>query len=405
MSRIAWYSNACHIPSGYGMQTAQVVHRLIKAGHEVAVSANHGAQVLMNCAHGHPIFPEGIMRHSIDSAPDTMNAWMNNAPGAFGVILFDLWPLVGVDGFKEMNLACWVPIDHAPAPPQVFKFLKDGGHHAIAMSKFGEEMLLAAGQPRDELTYIPHAIDRSVFRDTGKESRKRLGIPDEAFLVTTVAANRGRVPVRKGFGEMADAMAMFMKDRPDVMWLIHTEQFGFAEGVNLPRLLAAVGIDPDRVRYPHPVQFRNGIPDASLADIYSASDAHLLLSMGEGFGIPVVEALSCGVPNIVSDASAQRELVGVHSKKVKVQRTWDEYQTSWFVIANIEAAYAALQELYEETRAGKIDRVVIAAEMARYDADTVFEESWLPLVERMSARKRPSAPALNRAQRRASKNK
>lgn len=402
MSRIAWYSNACHIPSGYGAQSAQVVHRLIKAEHEVAMVANHGASVLMNCAHGHPIFPEGLLRHSIDSAPDTMRAWLEDKPG-FGVILFDLWPLVGVDAFKDLNLACWTPVDHQPAPPLVYKFLKDGGHHAIAMSRFGEEMLLNAGQPRDELTYIPHAIDTKVFRDTGREARKRLGIPDSAYLVSTVAANRGRVPVRKGWGEMADVMARFMKDRPDAMWIIHTEQNGTAEGVNLPRLLTVAGVDVNRVRYPHPLQFRNGIPDSAVADIYSASDAHLLLSMGEGFGIPVVEALACGTPNVVSDATAQRELVGVHSKRVQVQRVWDEFQGSWFFIANIDAGYAAMQELYEETQGGKVDRAAVSAEMAPYDADLVFAESWLPLVERMTARKKQPAASqpLNRAARRA----
>ena len=118
MSRIAWYSNACHIPSGYGMQTAQVVHQMVKDGHEVAISANHGAAVMMNCAHGHPIFPEGLMRYSIDAAPDNMKAWVGDQPG-FGVVLFDLWPLLGVQGFAEQNLACWTPVDHDPVPPLV----------------------------------------------------------------------------------------------------------------------------------------------------------------------------------------------------------------------------------------------------------------------------------------------
>ncbi len=47
MSRIAWYSNSCAIPSGYGMQSAQVVHQMVKDGHEPAIVANHGAQFLI----------------------------------------------------------------------------------------------------------------------------------------------------------------------------------------------------------------------------------------------------------------------------------------------------------------------------------------------------------------------
>jgi len=405
MSRIAWYSNACHIPSGYGMQTAQVVHQMVADGHEVAISANHGAAVMMNCAHGHPIFPEGLMRYSIDAAPDNMKGWVGDQPG-FGVTLFDLWPLNDVKGFHDQNLACWVPIDHDPAPPGVIKFLKDGGHHAIAMSRFGHKMLADAGIAPENMTYIPHGIDLSIFNDKGKDARKAMGIPDDAFLVVTNAANRGRIPIRKAFGEMADAMSEFMRARPDVYWMIHTEPNGHSEGVNLPRLVAHLGIDPQRVRYPHPVHFRNGIPQDAIAAMYSAADVQLLTSMGEGFGIPAIESQACGTPVIVSDFSAQSELVGPHGYKVPVQRVWDEYQASFFAIPNVAAITEALVASYEETKGGRVDRGAVVASMIRYDQFKLYEASWKPLIKFMTERKRPTADApLNRAQRRASKSK
>jgi glycosyltransferase involved in cell wall biosynthesis len=201
---------------------------------------------------------------------------------------------------------------------------------------------------------------------------------------------------------MADAMSRLMADRKDVYWMLHTEPNGFSEGVNIPRLVAHLGIDQQRVRYPHPMHWRNGIPDTAIAQMYSAADVQLLTSMGEGFGIPAVEGMSTGLPTIVSDFSAQAELVGVHSHKVPVQRVWDEYQASFFAIPNVEATYKALQNVYEETKAGKVDRAAVAAEMARYDADTVYEEKWKPLIALMSARQKPAAQQpLNRAARRA----
>jgi len=404
MSRIAWYSNACHIPSGYGMQTAQVVHQMVKDGHDVAISANHGASVMMNCAHGHPILPEGLIRYSLDAAPDNIRGWIEDKPG-FGVILFDLWPLNGVEGFKDLNLACWTPVDHDPVPPMVARFALEGKHHVIAMSRFGEDRLLKAGIPRDELTYIPHGIDTELFSDKGKDAREPMGIPKDAFLVVTNAANRGRIPVRKAFGEMADAMATFMKDRPDVHWMIHTEPQGHSEGVNIPRLVAHLGIDPTRVRYPHPSQFRNGIPQEAIASMYSAADVQLLTSMGEGFGIPAVESQACGTPVIVTDFSAQSELAGPHGKKVAFQRVWDEFQQSFFGIPNVPAILTALQEVYEETKAGKVDRAAVAAAMKQYDQTALYQQDWKPLIEKMTARKRPTEQPLNRAQRRALKSK
>lgn len=402
MSRIAWYSNSCVVPSGYGQQTAQVVHQMAADKHDVAVVANHGAQVAMNCAFGHPILPEGLLRYSIDAAPENIRSWIGNEPG-FGVLLFDLWPLQGIDAFKDLNLACWTPVDHAPLPPLVGRFLAEGGHHAIAMSRFGEEMLVNAGVPTEEVTYIPHAIDLTVFKDRGKDARPAMQIPDDAFLVVTAAANRGRLPIRKAFGEMADAMGTFMRDRPDVYWMIHTEPQGLSEGVNLPRLLASCGVDGSRVRYPNPIQMRNGIPQEAIARMFSAADCHLLTSMGEGFGIPAVESQACGTPVIVSDFSAQPELVGKHGYKIPSQRVWDEFQGSFFAIPNVAAIVKALQETYEETKAGKVDRAAVSAEMWRYDQVKVYEASWKPLIEKMTARwtKRNQPAAPNRAERRA----
>jgi glycosyltransferase involved in cell wall biosynthesis len=284
----------------------------------------------------------------------------------------------------------------------VAKFLLDGGHHAIAMSRFGEKMLANAGVSNENMTYIPHGIDLSIFNDKGKGAKSAMGIPEDAFLVVTNAANRGRIPVRKAFGEMADAMATFMRDRPDVYWMIHTEPNGHSEGVNIPRLVASLGIDQQRVRYPHPVHFRNGIPQDAIAQMYSAADVQLLTSMGEGFGIPAVESQACGTPVIVSDFSAQPELVGAHGKKVPVQRVWDEFQGSFFAIPNVAAIITSLQEVYEETKAGKVDRGAVAAEMWRYDQTALYNASWKPLIEMMTARKRAPQPA-NRAERRASK--
>jgi glycosyltransferase involved in cell wall biosynthesis len=355
----------------------------------------------MNCTHGHPILPEGLMRYSVDAAPENIKSWIGDQPG-FGVVLFDLWPLTGIEAFKELNLACWTPVDHQPLPPLVARFLAEGGHHAIAMSRFGEQELLKAGVPREEVTYIPHGIDTAVFNDKGMGARAAMGIPEDAFLVVTVAANRGRIPIRKAFGPMADAMATFMRDRPDVYWMIHTEPQGLSEGVNLPRLMQATGVDSQRVRYPHPIQFRNGIPQEAIAQMLSAANCHLLTSMGEGFGIPVAEAAACGTLSVVSDFSAQPELLTVHGKKVPVQREWDEFQGSFFAIPNVAAIVTSLQEVYEETKAGKVDRGAVAAEMQRYDQTALYNASWKPLIEMMTARKRAPQPA-NRAERRASK--
>lgn len=52
------------------------------------------------------------------------------------------------------------------------------------------------------------------------------------------------------------------------------------------------------------------VDDEGLAAIYAVCDVLAQPSLGEGFGIPVIEAMACGLPVVVSDGGALPEVVG-----------------------------------------------------------------------------------------------
>ena len=58
------------------------------------------------------------------------------------------------------------------------------------------------------------------------------------------------------------------------------------------------------------VIFTGYVPDEDLVNFYNAADILLYPSFYEGFGIPIVEAMSCGCPVITSDVSSMPELAG-----------------------------------------------------------------------------------------------
>jgi len=57
------------------------------------------------------------------------------------------------------------------------------------------------------------------------------------------------------------------------------------------------------------VRFPGFVPDADLRHFYSAADTLVLPSFYEGFGLPVLEAMSCGTAVIASNAGALPEVV------------------------------------------------------------------------------------------------
>jgi len=52
------------------------------------------------------------------------------------------------------------------------------------------------------------------------------------------------------------------------------------------------------------------IPDEQLATMYSGADCFILPTMGEGFGMPLLESMSCGTPCIVTDLEETKWLCG-----------------------------------------------------------------------------------------------
>jgi len=123
------------------------------------------------------------------------------------------------------------------------------------------------------------------------------------------------------------------------------------------------------------------LPQQALAALYSAADVLLATSAGEGFGVPVVEAQACGTRVIVSDWTAQTELVG-DGWAVEVQPLWDPYQDAWFATPMIPRIVDALEEAYAAERGPSQQAVDFAAD---YDADVVYAKYWRPALEQLAA--------------------
>jgi glycosyltransferase involved in cell wall biosynthesis len=58
------------------------------------------------------------------------------------------------------------------------------------------------------------------------------------------------------------------------------------------------------------VVFTGRIPDEELIELYNAAELFVYPSLYEGFGLPVLEAMACGAPVVVSNSSSLPEVVG-----------------------------------------------------------------------------------------------
>jgi len=331
---------------------------------------------------GMPVYPSGYHPYSVDVLRAHWQDFTNDGelPAAL-VTLFDCWPYKDAKVDTIPAIGSWVPIDHLPAPPEVLKWCHRENVLPIAMARFGVDMLERADV---ECRYAPHGVDCDLFRpgqkSNGLSGRQMLGLGDDVFLVGMFAANKGQLPNRKAFPENFLAMSEFMRRHGDVVLYLHTEQKGAMNGIALDRLARACGIPEDRTVWVDQYAYYAGLEHRTVAALMADLDVNLLCSAGEGFGVPVVEAAACGTPSIVSEFSAQPELVDGHGWAVGGQPYWDPYQGAWFHTPSVPSIVEALEDAYATASSRRTAARAFALD---YDHRTVYREHWRPIIDEL----------------------
>ena len=145
----------------------------------------------------------------------------------------------------------------------------------------------------------------------------RLGINDQKITLLPPNVDDDFVP--PGNKECSSPYILFtgnLEPKKNLPYLIEAYDL-FRQRTGLPHRLvlvgrAAWGYDPiyqaaGRSPYCSDIVFRGYLPRPELVNAYQQADLFIFPSLTEGFGLPPIEAMACGVPVIVSDQGALPE--------------------------------------------------------------------------------------------------
>ena len=368
------------LTTGYGNQTKLFTGRIQGLGHEVGITAFYGLEGAILEVQGPrgliPVYPKGYDMYG----QDVWSAAAKHFGADVCISLMDSW-VFGIDqNPHNIPWVPWFPVDSDPLPPRIIKQVSRA-HKRIVFSQFGKRVVEEAGL---DCYYVPHGVDTSVFTPIPqKAAREFLRLPQDKFIVGMVAANKGN-PSRKAFTQNIEAFAQFHKTHPDALLYLHTSrgERGEEGGVNLPEFCAYMGlVEGEDVLFADQYMYILSMPDYHMANLYSSFDVHLLVSMGEGFGIPILEAQACGCPVIVGDWTSMSELCfgGWKVSKRDTIKYWNPLATyQWLpkpeaIAEKLEAAYKmrGVDSIRQRAREGAL----------QYDADKVAEKYWKPVLE------------------------
>jgi glycosyltransferase involved in cell wall biosynthesis len=363
------------------------VPRLQKLGHEVAVTAFYGLEGGVLNWNGIPVYPRAYHPYG----NDIMGAHAVHWHADVMISLIDAWVYEPAAFPHGLRWAPWFPIDHDPAPRAVLDKVSRAWARLV-YSKFSEQQVKAAGL---DCFYIPHGVDTEAYKPGDRAAlRAGLGWPDDKFVCGMIAANKGN-PSRKSFVENILAFKALKAKHPDALLYLHTVAGEENGGPNLREFLDLQGLsfgfmgreDPKTVDVLFNDQYTAliGLNENYMNAVYNSLDALLMVTMGEGFGIPLVEAQAAGCPVITGDWTANAELCFSGWKVSKSDSTpfWTPL-ASWQFIPHVGAITERLEAAYrmkdnqtyrDEARKGALP----------YDADRVTERYWKPALEQMQS--------------------
>jgi len=368
-ARILWHSNSPWAPTGYGNQTALITKALFEAGYPMGVSSYYGLEGAILNLNGIMCYPkmastwgeDGMVNHSTDFKAD------------YVITLMDIWPL-NTETFKDkIKWITYCPVDHDEVPPPVLLRAKEA-YKVIAYSKHGQEAFKRKGI---DAAYIPHCIDTKIFypRDKG-ESRKMFNIPPDSYCVGMVAQNKS-LPSRKAFQQSLEAFAKFAKDKPQARLYLHTVVDTLHGGMNIIEYCNHLKIT-EKIIYTAPYTYLYKLDSEALSKLYSSFDVLLNPSMGEGFGIPILEAQACGTPVIVGDWTSMPELCG-SGMTVRSSEKWWTPLAAYQFHPSVGSIIDALKAIYTSDKEEMGRKAVDFTKP--YDVDIVIKDYWLPYLE------------------------
>ncbi|WP_322798184.1 glycosyltransferase family 1 protein [Thermoflexus sp.] len=158
--------------------------------------------------------------------------------------------------------------------------------------------------------------------------RARYALPDRFILYV------GTIEPRKNLPTLFAAYRHLLGRWPDLGLVVAGKPGWLTRGTF--RALRELGLE-ERVR------FLGYVPDDELPALYSAASVFAFPSLYEGFGLPPLEAMACGTPVIVSDASSLPEVVGEAGLRVAPDRPGD-WAAALAVALSDESLRAHLRE-------------------------------------------------------------
>jgi|AntRauTorckE6833_2_1112554.scaffolds.fasta_scaffold00072_72 glycosyltransferase involved in cell wall biosynthesis len=183
------------------------------------------------------------------------------------------------------------------------KFALQTAKKIITVSHFTKKEIIDVYETKeDKIQVIHNGYNDKLYRQINNKEEigevcKKYGLEEKYFLYV------GRLEKKKNTPNLIEALALLKENHPEIkhkLVLIGNASYGYDE---VKYYIEEFDLDLE-------VIMLGWVAEKDMPYIYNGASAFIFPTRHEGFGIPVIQALACGVPTAVSDIEVMREVAG-----------------------------------------------------------------------------------------------
>ena len=339
--KILWVSDPPTFFTGFGTVTKEILTRLIATDNYQIACLGWGYNGWPYDRQELPfdIYPS----NNPNLNPDTLAKVLEEYQPHILVTLGDVWMVEWITDLpyrSRFKFVPYFPLDGEPLYPPWSKFIRDADA-PVTYSRFAQNVVQEA-LPDVRVELIYHGVDTRVFHPIKEKELQRPRELKNRFIVGCVARNQPR----KNLPTLIKAFARFCQNKPEAVLYLHTNPDDI--GWDILDLLKRYRVF-DRTCVSKSASIQKALSKEKLNEIYNLFDVMVLPTAGEGFGLPILEAMAAGVPVIATNYSSCVELLEGRGELIRVK----EFLTAGrhnieYAIPDIDDLVAKLDLLYTQ---------------------------------------------------------
>lgn len=192
---------------------------------------------------------------------------------------------------------------------------------------------------------VPHGVDLSIFYPAKTKDK------DRPFTFICNKGWRGNINDRGGVQFVLQAFEKAFNENDNVRLLLKLNPHYLRGGeLNVKKVLQEYGVNKmlDKIEV-----ITTNLKYREIADLYRRADVYVCAQMADGFNIPGIEAMACGLPTIQTNYGGQTDYMTKENSwfipvKEMVEVTWDfNYEGVKWAMPDVDALTFMMKHCFE----------------------------------------------------------